>query len=230
MNMLAAEKSGVDTISLCLPRCHEEVAKNSSLNVFVHPFTGDELTKKDVKSILELLATIDCAVLGSGIAREKEHVDVLMEIISECSCPMVLDATALQPETLEVISGKTSVLTPHMAELERMGLHLEDLPALAKKTGAVFCVKGETDHVIGPEGHQDVSGGNAGLTVGGTGDALAGLIAGLIAQGTEPFEAAVMGTRIIKRAGTLLYPNNGYAYGTRAVIEQIPHLIHTYSS
>ena len=139
---------------------------------------------------------------------------------------MVLDATALQPNTVEIVSGKNAVLTPHLGELERMQFTLEDLPDVAEDSGLVFIVKGPTDHIFGPDGTEEIEGGNAGLTVGGTGDGLAGLIAGLIAQKMEPFDAAVMASRIIKQAGTTLEKTKGYAYTTAEVIAEIPELLH----
>jgi len=229
MNLLAAEATGVDTLSVCLPACHAEVAKQATTNVFVHSFLSDELTADDAEEILELLATIDCAVIGSGISRESPSVKALMTILGVCSCPLVLDATALQPKTLELVRGKNAVLTPHLAELERMELDASELKAQAGESGVVICLKGPTDRIAGPGGkYEEISGGNAGLTVGGTGDALAGLIAGLMAQNIPAFDATVMGCTIMKRAATLLYPDKGYAFTTRDVIALIPQLLHTY--
>jgi len=224
-NALAAQASGIDTLSLCLPKCHEEAAKSWILNVFLYPFQGDHLSDADVETILELIAPLDCVVLGSGIARTGERVHALEDIIASSTCPMVLDATALQPNTVEIVSGKNAVLTPHLGELERMQFTLEDLPDVAEDTGLVFIVKGQTDHIFGPDGSEEIEGGNAGLTVGGTGDALAGLIAGLIAQKMEPFDAAVMASRIIKQAGSVLEKTKGYAYTTADVIGEIPGLL-----
>lgn len=229
INLLAAEATGVDTLSLCLPACHAEVAKNATTNVFVHPFRKDDLSADETEDILELLATIDCAVIGSGISRDSASVKALMTILGVCSCPLVLDATALQPQTLELVRGKNAVLTPHLAELERMEVDADDLQTQAGENGVVICLKGQTDRVAGPGGkYKEISGGNAGLTVGGTGDALAGVIAGVIAQGIPAFEATVMGCTIMKRAATLLYADKGYAFTARDVITQIPHLLHTY--
>lgn len=229
LNLLAAESTGVDTLSVCLPACHEEVAKQATTNVFVHPFTGDDLSVRDTENILELLATIDCAVIGSGIARDTESVKALMTILGVCSCPLVLDATALQPKTLELVRGKNAVLTPHLAELERMEVDPDDLKAQAGESGVVLCLKGPVDHIAGPGGkYAEIEGGNAGLTVGGTGDTLAGLIAGLMAQGIPAFDATVMGCTIMKRAAADLYPQYGYAFSARDVIARIPHLIHSY--
>lgn len=226
---LAAEASGVDLIIVCLPHCHSEIAKATSLNFFVHPLKGNELTSADVDSLLELLASLDAAVIGPGIARTKETIAALMTLIIEASCPLVLDASALQPETLKCVEGKKAVLTPHLGELERMELHVKNVAAASKKSGAVIFIKAEVDMVFAPDGRStELRGGNAGLTVGGTGDALAGLIAGLIAEKLDPFDAAVTAGTILKRAGTVLFPEKGYAYTTSDVIAKIPHLLHSY--
>ncbi|OGJ60738.1 NAD(P)H-hydrate dehydratase [Candidatus Peribacteria bacterium RIFCSPHIGHO2_02_FULL_53_20] len=225
---LAAQSSGADLIFLMLPACHTAVARSQSLNFQVHPFCGDELSKQDREPILELLATMDAAVIGPGIARDEATLNILREIISEATCPLVLDATSLQPWTLEATAGKTSVLTPHLGELERMAVALNTIGPTAKKYGVTILTKGQVDRIAGPDGSvHEVSGGNAGLTVGGTGDALAGLVAGLIAQGHSPLEASVTASTVIKRAGSVLYPEFGYSYGTRRVIEQIPHVLRT---
>jgi NAD(P)H-hydrate epimerase len=108
-----------------------------------------------------------------------------------------------------------------------MNLQVDDISAVTKSNAVVIHVKDRTDRIACGGGVTEVSGGNAGLTVGGTGDALAGLIAGLIAQGMPPAEASVAGSRVVKRAGTLLYEKNGFAYATRDVIGLIAHLLHT---
>ncbi|MFH0851675.1 MAG: NAD(P)H-hydrate dehydratase [Candidatus Peregrinibacteria bacterium] len=223
----AAEASGADLIFVCLPRCHAEVAKRTSLNFQVYPFKGDSLARADIEPILKLLATMDSAVLGPGLAHsDRTSLAALRDIVAETPCKLVLDAAALQPETIALVSGKTAVLTPHLAELERMGIKPKDLPKFAKKSQAVIFLKGPTDRIAGPDGSvTELTGGNAGLTVGGTGDALAGLIAGLMAQGIEPLEAAKTAGTILKRAGEELAEEYGFAYTTKRVIEQIPRLL-----
>ena len=229
LSALAAEASGVDLIYVCLPACHEEVAKSTALNFQVHPFQSHTLIPNDVEAILELLATMDTAVIGPGLDRGKLTIDALEEIIDGASCQLVLDATALQPSTLDLVRGKHAVLTPHLGELERMELSENDLEKAAKDAGVVITLKGKMDRIAGPDGEtKTVEGGNAGLTVGGTGDALAGLIAGLIAQKMDPMDAAMMACRVIKRAGTVLLATKGYAYTATDVIGEIPHLLNAY--
>jgi NAD(P)H-hydrate epimerase len=226
---LAAEASGVDLIYVCNPLLHHEAAMEQSLNFQVYCFQGNDLSKNDINGILELLATMDSAVIGPGLARTKESLEATINIVSEASCPLVCDATALQPETWKLAQGKTVVLTPHLGELERMGIDQKNLPKLTQGSSITVLVKSETDTVYANGNMQEIKGGNAGLTVGGTGDALAGLIAGLVAQGRAPFDACIMASTIIKRAGSLLSQEFGYSYTTRNVITKIPHLLATLS-
>lgn len=227
---LAAEASGVDLLYVVVPRCHSEVAKFSSLNFQIHPFGSDEepdeMSRADIAAVVELLATMDSAVIGPGFTRSQRGLKVLQELIDEASCPLVLDASALQPWTMSAIEEKHAVLTPHLGELERLGLETGDLASAAKAAGATIVLKAAENTVVSESGKmQTVGGGHAGLTVGGTGDATAGLICGLVSQGIDHFDACVMASTIIKQAGTMLSKEYGYAYGTRRVIEMIPKLL-----
>lgn len=225
---LSAEASGVDLVFLSLPQCHAVVARSASMNVQVHPFARDTLSSTDREPLLELLATMDAAVIGPGVERAEKPLAALRNIVTECACPLVLDASALQPWTPEVVSGKTAILTPHLGELERMGIAPDEIGAMAKRHGIVIHLKGPIDRIAGADGNvREVSGGNAGLTVGGTGDALAGLIAGLLAQGYAAIDACTTASQVIKRSGDVLRSEYGYAYGTKRVIESIPHILRT---
>ncbi len=223
---LAAEAAGVDLLFAAVPRCHAEVTKAASLNFQVHPFHGDELAEKDIDPLLRMLATVDCAVIGPGLARTDAAQKVIREIVESALCPLVLDASALQPWTVKVAVGKQMVLTPHLGELERMGIDRGDVAATAKSLGVTIHVKGPVDTIALSDGSvRTVDGGNAGLTVGGTGDALAGLICGLIAQRMSHADACVTASTVIKRAGDELESEYGYAYGTRRVIGKIPSIL-----
>lgn len=222
---LAAERSGVDLLYVIVPTRHAEVAKAASLNFQVHPLAGDELSRKDVKRILELLASLDCVVIGPGLSRSRGALNSLQELIASCPCPMVLDASSLQPWTLATVRGREAVLTPHLGELERMGVAPRDLAKTAKEFGVTMHLKDRVDQIAAKGTLKRVSGGNAGLTHGGTGDALAGLIAGLIAQRVPAKDACVMAATIIKKAGAMLFKEKGYAYTTMDVIGCIPGLL-----
>lgn len=223
---LAAEATGADVIYVCVPRCHEEIAKHQSLNFQVHPFTGDELSRRDLPMILELLATMDSAVVGPGLSHSTATLRAIREIIAAAPCPLVIDASALQPWTMELVVGRGCVVTPHEGELERMGIRPGVIARVAKEFQITILVKGPTDRIAHPNGTiEEVMGGNPGLTVGGTGDALAGLTAGLLAQHASAADACRIASTTLKAAGDELAETHGYAYGTRRVIERIPMIL-----
>lgn len=226
MSALALERSGVDLVHVWVPAMHREVAKNTSLNFQTHIFgsmSSDEISGKDRTRMLEFLATIDAAVIGPGLSRTKTNLKSLLSLLAEAPCPLVVDASALQPETLEALHGRNAILTPHLGELERMGIDPEKIGETAKEYGCTILLKGEVDRIATSDGSvTEVKGGNPGLTVGGTGDALAGLVCGLIAQGTDHADAAAKASAIIKSIGDSLQKTHGYGFTTHDVITQIP--------
>jgi NAD(P)H-hydrate epimerase len=228
MSALAAQASGVDLLYLCVPACHEEVAKAAGLNLQVHPFAGNDLRVQDVEGVLEQLASVDVAIIGPGIAHGDENAtDAINAILKGAACPLVLDAAALQPTTLDTVSGKGAVLTPHLGELERMEVRPEDLGTMAKRHKATIFLKGSIDRIAAPDGTvHTIEGGNAGLTVGGTGDTLAGLIGGFIAQHMEPVPACLLAGKLMKQAADLLYDERWFSYTAQDVINRIPGLLH----
>jgi ADP-dependent NAD(P)H-hydrate dehydratase / NAD(P)H-hydrate epimerase len=136
--------------------------------------------------------------------------------------PTVIDADGLtllsQIESWwERLPRGRCVLTPHPGEMKRL-LAAEELDAdsvklaedAAKKWGQVVVLKGATTVVADPEGRSRTNdGGNAALATAGTGDVLAGAIAGLLAQGLAPFDAASLGVYLHSAAGRLLRDDLG---------------------
>lgn len=128
--------------------------------------------------------------------------------------PTVLDADALNilatlDDWHERLPRGRLVLTPHPGEMRRL-LKAEELPgdapaaalAAAASWGQVVVLKGATTAVASPEGQVLVHvGGNPALATAGTGDVLAGAIAGLLAQGLAPFAAAALGVYLHAAAG-----------------------------
>ncbi len=235
---LAAERSGVDLVYPVVHGCHELVTKMASPAFIVRSFKEQGLTEKDVRDTLALLQDVHAAVLGPGMAETKDNDAALSFLVQNARCALVLDARALRPAIVRKIrKDATAVLTPHIGELERLtGKSLTDIPRrelssliklLAAETNATVVLKGQTDIICTPAGKTSlVKGGNAGLTKGGTGDALAGLIAGLLAQGMESFAACSLACRVIKQCADDLYPAMGYGYSTLEVIAQIPQALH----
>lgn len=223
---LAAEAAGIDLLYVWVPSIHTDVAKIASYNFQIHTFgseKSDEISSSDRTAIIERLATIDALVIGPGLSRSASSLRSIISLLAEAPCPVIADASALQPETLKSLTLRHAVVTPHLGELERMGYVRTELPSLARKHACTILLKSTTDTIVAEDGSIiSVQGGNAGLTVGGTGDALAGLTAGLIAQGLDHAKACEVASTVIKRAGDLLLQDIGFSYTTIDVIRLIP--------
>lgn len=141
----------------------------------------------------------------------------------------IIDAGALQmlePDWLLQLQDNT-IITPHVLEFERVfGLKptVESVVKMAKKYRTTILVKGATDIICSPEKCLEVAGGNAGMTKGGTGDVLAGLIASLACK-NDLFLAATVGSYLNKKAGEALFKKVGYYFNTSDLADEIPKVM-----
>ena len=146
----------------------------------------------------------------------------------------VIDAGALQMVDPHLLQ-KQMICTPHQGEFaqlaQKVGISLssnlkKDTQQVSVALGNVTIVhKGEIDFVCQGESEQAVSGGNAGMTKGGTGDVLAGLIAGLYTMSDDPFSVGVLGSYVNKTAGDQLFSQVGPFYSTQQLVLQIPKVL-----
>lgn len=137
----------------------------------------------------------------------------------------VIDAGALQmldPEWLKPLHGN-AIITPHPKEFERV-FGKADPMDVAKEYNCVILLKGEKDLVCSADMAVEIAGGNAGMTKGGTGDVLAGLVAAL-ACNNDVFLAACAGSYFNKKAGEALYEKVGYFFNASDLAEEIPHVM-----
>jgi hydroxyethylthiazole kinase-like uncharacterized protein yjeF len=129
------------------------------------------------------LKRADALVIGPGLGREAETLALVRDIVATTTVPLVLDADALQPDIVRAGKG-LRVLTPHAGEWERIGGGKE-LREFVRETGATVVAKGPVTRVCGgAEVYHSFFGGPV-LARGGSGDVLAGLIGGLLAQAPE---------------------------------------------
>jgi NAD(P)H-hydrate epimerase len=142
----------------------------------------------------------------------------VVDLAQHAACPLVIDADGLNaladsPRAKGKL-GKTRVLTPHPGEMARLtGKSIDSIASdrtgaarrAAREWGTIIVLKGAHTVVAHPDGRisEDPHEVPA-LATGGTGDVLAGIIGGLIAQGSDPFSAAVTGVYIHGSAGRRL--------------------------
>lgn len=198
--------------------------------------------RNSLASLGELLGRATVLAVGSGLGQDPETGEFLRELLKKVDLPVVLDADALNllARDKEILTDpylrerrKRWVLTPHPGEMARL-LDL-DIAAVqvdrignavwaSREWGVVVVLKGVRTVVAVPEGPVFVNPtGNPGLATGGTGDVLTGLIAGFIAQGMAPAEAASAGVFVHGWAADRLVSKKGMA-GMIAgdLLEEIP--------
>ena len=165
-------------------------------------------------------------VAGPGLG--EDAATWLAPILAGVNVPVVLDADALDPALLATRrpDGPAWVLTPHEGEFSRLtgrsvpSDRLTAARALAALSGCVVLLKGPTTIVAAPEGTtRIVTSGTAALATAGTGDVLAGMIAGALARGHDPLEAAALSAHLHGRAGARLVPYAGASDLPRRVAE-----------
>ncbi len=163
----------------------------------------------------------DCILIGPGMERNEETEALTNTLLKKYpNKQWVIDAGALQMLDLAVIPNH-AILTPHHGEFERL-FGKQEVPAAAKKYNCLVLLKGEKDIVCDGEGEcRIIEGGNAGMTKGGTGDVLAGLIAALACK-NDPFLATIAGSFINKCAGDALYKTVGPYFNATDLANQIP--------
>ncbi|MEM4417308.1 MAG: ADP/ATP-dependent (S)-NAD(P)H-hydrate dehydratase, partial [Nitrososphaerota archaeon] len=183
---------------------------------------------------------VNSIVVGPGLARGSENGIIrLLDYAMDSKIKAVLDATALFPEVLQTIKGSGFILTPHAGEYRRVFKY--ELPAtLEERAEKVRMEASEHRITILLKGMVDViSDGStvvlnrkswdaAAMTVGGTGDVLAGLAAGLMARGANAFEASVAAARVNGLAGVMAVKKKGFHITPEDVIEQIPDILKDY--
>jgi len=134
----------------------------------------------------------------------------------------VIDAGSLQTMDADWIP-EGAILTPNKKEFELLFGKM-DAQAVAKRWSCIIVQKGPTTLVCEEDKCAEISNGNAGLTKGGTGDALAGLAVALLAK-NDPFLAAAASSYLTKAAGDELYASRGTNYSADELADKIPEVL-----
>lgn len=168
---------------------------------------GGGVSAQSGKAVLEKVRGMEVLLFGPGLGDTEDTAALLEQLGPSAGCALVLDADGLNAaakmDALPRSPGLPLILTPHPGEMARLcGLTTAEVNAgregiaagYARAEDCVVVLKGHRTIVAGPGGEVFVNPtGNPGLSRGGSGDILAGMIAGLAAQGLSPLDAAVCG-------------------------------------
>lgn len=182
----------------------------------------------------------DVLLVGPGLGQSDQAAKVMEDLLSSNLPPAVIDGDGLnllskRGEWWKKL-GNEVILTPHPGEMARLtGLTIKEIQSdrvnvaqyFAKKWGKIIVLKGANTLVVSPAGQVLISPfANPALATAGTGDVLAGMIAGMLGQGLKPFDAAAVGVHIHGLAGEELREKVGKAGGLASdLLPLIPLII-----
>ena len=236
----ATLRSGAGLVTLGIPESLNDILEVKLTEVMTLPLPeipGRTLAVEALEPALKFAADCDVVALGPGLSTARQTQAFVREFITQCTKPLVLDADGLNAcaGAPGLIAGRSAptVVTPHPGELARLFDHVASAPVWAGNTAAVqanrlvvareaarllnsiVVLKGARTIIASPAGQAWINPtGNDGMAKGGSGDVLTGIIAGLVAGGADPLEAAVAGVYYHGLAGDLAAAE----LGTRGMI------------
>lgn len=239
---LAALRTGVDLVYIATPQRSWKSVAAFSPNFIVKDLTHDMLTKADLPHIEQLLEKCTGVILGPGLGaatETEEAITLLIQRIIAEKKPLVLDADAIKPvgEHLELIKDSLTVVTPHVGEFKKLtGVTLnQDLDTRialvnewAAKLGVTIFLKGYIDVLSNGKTVKQNKVHNEAMTVGGTGDVLAGIIGALLSKGIQPFEAVRVAAFLNGEAGNQAFQKKSYGLLATDIIDEIPNVLKRY--
>jgi NAD(P)H-hydrate epimerase len=227
---MAALRTGTDIITVAAPASVADIIAGFSPNLIVSRLSGERLCPADLPVLRELIRQHDVTVAGPGLGREEETLETIKQLIPECP-RLVLDADALYDPGLPA-PGNDVIITPHAGEFGRLAGTIpastkgksEAVIGFSAKNKVTTLLKGPCDIISDGSHYRLNRTGNAGMTVGGTGDVLAGIVGSLFAR-HEAMEAAGCSAFICGTAGDLAFAEKGYGLVATDVIKKIPEAI-----
>ncbi len=244
LTSMAAQRSGAGLVTLGIPSGLNNIMESLLIEVMTAPLqetVNGTVSHNALSSILTHVKLAQSIAIGPGLAGKEEIRDILLNLMEQYEGPMVIDAdglNALSKDTEKLSKASASlILTPHYGEMSR----LCDIPILkikknsieiaremAQRWQVVLVLKGAPTIIANPQGLVYINPtGNDGMATAGTGDVLAGLIAGFAAQGSSPIDSAIAGVYIHGLAGD----NVAQKIGSRGmiasdVLKALPKALH----
>jgi NAD(P)H-hydrate epimerase len=234
---LAAYRSGVDLVYTAVPESIAVALRAYTPSIIVLPLPDAKLTKGSVNRLMGMLPKhVDAAAIGMGlsIARFDALKDLVIDLIDNHNARIVLDASALVSDILKVVKGREVVLTPHAGEFKRLfgidaGNSIEERVKNVREQACMYDItillKGWVDVISDGDSVFINSTHTPAMTVGGTGDILSGLTAGLLAKGLSTLNACIASAYINGLAGINAYNRFGLHIMPTDMIDEIAYVM-----
>lgn len=236
----AALRVGAGKLTMAVPRSVAQGIAIAMPEARVIPITETRtgaMAVRDVARLAPLSERVEAVVVGPGMSDEAGTVDFVGKLLPHFrENVVVLDAYAMSAVVKKGVDQQV-ILTPHCGEMAHLSgdskelvveRPLEYARSAAARWGACVTLKGANTYLAHPDGTAlQFEGGTPGLAVSGSGDTLAGIIAGLAARGVPALQACAWGVVLHAHAGRLLARRHGtVGFLAREILDEIPRLMH----
>jgi len=236
LSSIAALRCGTDLVYTCVPKINVTPTRSISPNLIVIPLVDQKLTRGAVNKLVGALPrNLDSATIGMGLAiQERNSLLVLVKSFLDRDVRLSLDASALVPEVLPLLKNKNVVVTPHAGEFKRLFgevppnskiQRIKLVEKNAKEYGITVLLKGATDVISNGNTTYLYEKKIPAMTVGGTGDVLSGLVAGMLSKSRNALESAASAAFINGLAGKSAQKKLGLHMTSMDLLDEIPSVM-----
>lgn len=236
LSSIAALKCGTDLVYTSVPKINVTPTRAISPNLIVIPLVDQKLTLGAVNKLIGALPrNLHSATIGMGLAiQEKNALLHFVKSLLDRDVRLSLDASALIPEVLPLLANKNVVVTPHAGEFKRLfgeppsnskNERIQLVEKKAKEFGITVLLKGATDVISDGSTTYLNDKKTPAMTVGGTGDVLSGLVAGLLSVNRNSLESAAAATFINGLAGKSAQKKLGLHMTSMDLLGEIPSVM-----
>jgi hydroxyethylthiazole kinase-like uncharacterized protein yjeF len=242
---LAALRSGADWVTIAAPEKVGWAINALSPDLVVKKYKGDDFCASRAKDILDFEKSFDSVLIGNGMGMHAGYF--VKKYVNETKKLLVIDADGIKSVDTSIV--KNSIITPHIKELETFmknsKINSETIKKIVNEKNIgkkalliknsfrnflnknnVILLKGPVDIIISESRVLFSRGGNAGMTKAGTGDVLAGLCVGFLAQSKNLLQSAVNSSYFNKQIGDILMKKKkGFTYLASDMAEEIERIV-----
>jgi len=218
---LAALRAGADIVKIVAPKKVAWAVNSLSSDLITKKFDCKYFSFRHGRKIVKLSKKFDAILIGNGLGIRKETKAFVKNVVKQIKKPLVIDADAIK--ALKIQNVNNAIFTPHKTEFEILLKNSDSREDNIRKIidNNVIIVKGAIDRIITKDKIFYNKTGNAGMTKAGTGDVLAGLCVGFLAQSKDLLQSAVNATYINGAIGDLLKKKKGYSYIASDMVEEV---------
>ena len=242
---MAAIGAGADLVYVASPEKAAEAIKSTSPDLIVKSLEGDKLSLNHLDEILNLAENADAVLIGPGAGIDEDTSKLFNVLVTKIKKPIVLDADALKQVEISLIKSREDIiLTPHISEFKsifkvkdnlkldidsydfkHVNENITKFQQITRQIKGSVIVKGQHDLILSGTKFRINRSGNAGMTVGGTGDALSGIATSLLSQGLNTFDSACLAIFINGLAGDEAFKVKGNGFSATDLVSYIGSVI-----